>query len=69
MTELKGMDLLEVIIQKRGLKLVSIAEQLNISYQALRNKLDGKTEFVATEIRIITALLNLTSEEQSLIFF
>lgn len=69
MTELKGMGLLEVIIQKKGLKLTFIAEQLDISYQALRNKLDGKTEFVATEIRILTALLNLTSEEQSLIFF
>lgn len=37
-------------IAGNGVKLVTVCEYLGLTYQGLRNKLDGKTDFKADEI-------------------
>lgn len=60
--------LLQQKIKDSGLKVGFIAEKLERSRQALNDKIQGKTEFLPSEIRIICELLQLTDEERRLIF-
>ena len=61
---------LESLIKKSGYKYGYIAEKIGISYQALRNKLDNKSEFLPTEIEAICKLLNITAlQDKNDIFF
>ena len=60
--------LLQQKIKVSGLKVGFIAEKLGRSRQALNDKIQGKTEFLPSEIRIICELLQLTDEERRLIF-
>jgi len=61
---------LEGIIRNSGYKYSFIAMNLGISYQALRNKLDNKSEFLPTEIEALCELLNITElKEKNDIFF
>lgn len=61
--------LLKERIEMSGLKIRAIAERMSISYQAFYNKLNGKTEFVASEIVALTSILKLSKSEQNRIFF
>ena len=56
--------LLEGLIKRSGYKYSFIAEKVGISYQALRNKLNNKTEFLPTEIEALCAILNITDLKQ-----
>ena len=61
---------LEDIIKSSGYKYVYIAQKLGISYQAFRNKLDNKSEFLPTEIEALCKLLNITElKDKNDIFF
>ena len=60
--------LLQQKIKDSGLKVGFIAKKLGRSRQALNDKIQGKTEFLPSEIRIICELLQLTDEERRLIF-
>ena len=61
---------LERIIKGSGYKYSFIAEKIGISYQALRNKLDNKSEFLPTEIEALCKLLGITElKEKNDIFF
>ena len=60
--------LLQQKIKDSGLKMGFIAEKLGRSRQTLSDKIQGKTEFLPSEIRIICELLQLTDEERRLIF-
>lgn len=60
---------LKAKIRDSGYKIRFLAEQLGISYQALYNKVDNKTQFLASEIMRFSDLLNLTPEERDDIFF
>ena len=55
-------------ITDSGLKKTYIAEQLGISYPGYLNKETGKTEFIASEISVMSRLLNLTDRETVKIF-
>ena len=62
-------ELLEKRIADSGLKKNFIAEKMGISRTGLLNKLTGKTEFVASEIKFLCDLLGITPEDMKLIFF
>lgn len=62
-------DLLRKKIHDSGYKLTFIAEKCELSYQGLMNKVNGKSEFNAPEIKKLRALLKLSPEEVECIFF
>ena len=57
-------NLLKELINRKGLKMGFIAEQLGISYQCLKNKIDNVREFKASEIDILCKLLDVFSLKQ-----
>lgn len=60
--------LLQQKIKGSGLKMGFIAEKLGRSRQALSDKIQGKTEFLPSEIRILCELLHLSDDDRRLIF-
>lgn len=60
--------LLQQKIKDSGLKMGFIAEKLGRSRQALSDKIQGKTEFLSSEIRILCELLHLSDDDRRLIF-
>lgn len=61
--------LLKQVINDSGYKKTFIAERIGISYQAFLNKIEGRTEFVATEIVKFCDLLQLDNQVRDKIFF
>ena len=59
--------LLQQKIKDSGLKMGFIAEKLGRSRQALSDKIQGKTEFLPSEIRILCELLHLSDDDRRLI--
>lgn len=62
-------QLLKEHIKTSGFRLNFIADKLGLSVQGLLNKIDGKTEFKASEIQGFCELLHLSNREKDLIFF
>lgn len=62
-------DLLKKVIQERGIKITSLAENIGISRQSLSQKLNGEREFSQGEIFAIKSFLRLSDSEFILIFF
>lgn len=62
-------NLLREKINACGYKLVYVAKQLGISYQALLKKITNETEFKTSEVMILKDLLHLTDDEVMVIFF
>lgn len=56
-------------IFERGYNLSSFSVAMGISRPSLRRKMQGKTDFWATEIKRACVLLQITSEEISEYFF
>lgn len=61
-------SLKDVIIEK-GFRISWIANQLNITRYTLYNKINGVTEFTASEIAKLTEILHLSNLEVKSIFF
>lgn len=61
--------LLEEIILQSGLKKGKIAERLGISRAGLANLINGRAEFKASQILVLSDMLNLTDEKRDAIFF
>jgi plasmid maintenance system antidote protein VapI len=61
--------LLERAIEDSGLKKGFLAEKLGVSRQTMTSLLNGQTEFKASQINTLTALLQLTAERRDAIFF
>lgn len=61
-------SLKDVIIEK-GFRISWIANQLNITRYTLYNKINGVTEFTASEIAKLTEILHLSNLEVMSIFF
>ena len=61
--------LLREKIDEHGFNMLFVAQKLGITYQGLLNKMQNKSEFTASEIQILTSLLNLTEKERNKIFF
>lgn len=62
-------ELLREAIQRSGYKLQFIADRVGLTYQGLLNKINGKSEFRASEIQTLHRLLGLTEAEREAIFF
>lgn len=62
-------NLLKSTIKEKGASKCFIARSLGITVQGLGNKLEGKTEFTAEQIFIISKVLTLNSSERDRIFF
>ena len=56
-------------IARAGKTYRGLAKSLGISEQAFYNKLNGESDFKASEIKVLRGELNLTSEEINYIFF
>ena len=64
-----NLDLLTKKIEQSGMKSKLIAEKMNLTTAGLRNKLIGKRDFNATEIKNIAHAINLTGDDILNIFF
>ena len=64
-----NLDLLTKKIEQSGMKRKVIAEKMNLTTAGLRNKLIGKRDFNATEIKNIAHAINLTGDDILNIFF
>lgn len=62
-------ELLKKKISESGLSVSFIAKKLGISREGLYKKINGTTEFKASEIFAITDLLRLDSDSREDIFF
>lgn len=56
--------LLANTIKSKGIKYCFLAETLKMSYQALRNKMTNKSEFLPSEIEKICELLGISDDLQ-----
>lgn len=61
--------LLEEYIAKSGYKKSFLADALDISRYGLARKINGKSEFKASEIDILCKLLNIGINDRMRIFF
>jgi len=61
--------LLNSKMKESGFKRKYIADQLNLSYQGLRDKITGKREFVVSEVKTLKDILHLNDQAFNDIFF
>ncbi len=61
--------LLKQKIEASGLKQNFLASRMNLSGYGLQRKIDGMSEFKASEIVMISQLLSLQNSERDEIFF
>lgn len=61
--------LLREKIALSGYKLQYIAEQIGITYQGFLKKLNNESEFKASEIKMLQAVLGLSKRDRDAIFF
>lgn len=59
---------LQKLVKDSGVKKSFIAEKMGITYQGYVKKESGKSEFIASEIKVIKDILHLTNKEVAEIF-
>lgn len=64
-----NLELLVATIEERGIKIGKLAEKMGLTYQGLKYKLDGRSEFKVSEVNLMTRALKLSDEERDAIFF
>ena len=62
-------EMLNERIDASGFKRQYIAEQLGITRESLGNKIAGRSEFVASEIKTLCKLLRINNADMKRIFF
>lgn len=60
---------IKILMINKGVKRSYLAKKLNISYNTLTNKLNGKSEFSAIQMSMIKELLQLDDELSINLFF
>lgn len=60
---------LKAVIIDRGVKRSAVADAIGCSRFSIYKKLDGKTEFKASEVVKMSEFLRLSQEERDEIFF
>lgn len=61
-------ELLQKKIANSGMSITFISKKVGITRETLYNKINGKSDFSATEIVALTELLRLTRAERDKIF-
>lgn len=61
--------LLRETMRQKGASVAYIARLIGKSEQAIHNKLNGKSEFLISEVKVIREVLQLTDEERDKIFY
>ena len=61
--------MLNDVIFNSGLKVTFTAKKLGLTREGLRKKITNKTEFKASEIQHLQAILNLSDKKRDEIFF
>lgn len=56
-------------INESGYKLTFIASKVGLTYQGFLNKVNGESEFKASEIKSLCELLHIDIQEKEAIFF
>ena len=68
--EMTNTELLNEKIEKSGLKIGFISDQLGMTRQTFRKKVNGISDFNQTEMKLLCDLLKITSmKEKNKIFF
>lgn len=62
-------NLLEARMKENNIEYLTLSELIGMSYQSLKWRLWGRTEFRLSEIKAIKKALNLTTEQAIEIFF
>ena len=62
-------ELLRDVINKSGLTITFISDKMGLTREGLYNKLNGLSEFKASEIVRLSEILHLSSEKREKIFF
>lgn len=62
-------NLLEARMKENNIEYPELCKLINMSYQSLRWRLWGRTEFKLSEIKAIRKALNLSVEQMIEIFF
>lgn len=62
-------NLLEARMKERNIDYPELSKMINMSYQSLRWRLWGRTEFRLSEIKAIKECLNLSMDQVIEIFF
>lgn len=63
------LELLNKVIDESGLKLGAICKSLGLTYQGLKNKLNGVRPFKVSEANALSDALHLSTEQREEIFF
>ena len=62
-------ELLNETIKESCLKRYALAEQMDLTYQGLLNKINNVSEFKASEIKKLSEILGIDHELRERIFF
>lgn len=62
-------ELLRKKMEEKGITFTFLALKIGITREALYNKLNNETEFKASEITVISNVLQLSGAERDSIFF
>lgn len=63
------MTLLRRKIKDSGITVTAVADKIGVTRETLYNRLNGESEFKASEIACLTDMLRLKKAEQDAIFF
>lgn len=63
-----NLEMLQSKINESGMTMVAIAEKSNINRATMYNRLNGVSEFTASEIVSLSNVLHLTKPERDKIF-
>lgn len=62
-------EMLRSKIDESGYKIHHIAEKCGLTYQGFLNKVNGKSQFTAPEIKTLRTMLKLSPDDVESIFF
>lgn len=63
-----NVERLREVITESGMSIVAISDKLNITREGFYKKMNGETEFKASEITALTRILRLSKSDRDKIF-